>query len=72
MSRAVQRSDDRARCMMTKTTRKDKPGRENEGNERRARRRRRQMNRQREKEEVKADLGLMDDCVFRYMSDVQG
>lgn len=24
-----------------------------------------------EKEEVKADLGLMDDCVFREISDVQ-
>lgn len=57
--------------MMTKTTRKDKPDQEKEGNERRARRRRRQMNRQREKEEVKADLGLMDECVFRCMSDLQ-
>lgn len=71
MSRAVRMSDDRARCMMTKTTRKDKLDQAKGGNERRAKRRRRQTNRQREKDEVKADLGLMDECVFKYMSDLQ-
>lgn len=55
MSRRVRASDDRARRMVTRTTRRDKLGEE--------KREMREEERD-EAEEVKADLGLMDECVI--------
>lgn len=61
MRGAVQTSDDRARQMAMSRTRKDKPS----GEKWEMRKEEKMMNRARETEAVKADLGLMDECVFR-------
>lgn len=53
--------DDRARWTVTRTTRKDKP--DEKGGKRETREG--EKNGQGKREEVKADLGLMDECVFR-------